>query len=134
LDMIKVLIAGVEQEEKESILMPWLMWNILAPLMGLKMGSRHLKCWSRSMWMWFCSTLNISGNGYKLTEKIVELYPEVAVIIIERDLKEDTMRAAFFSGAKDVLLYPFAPSKLVDSIYRSYQQEKQKADVTAKGL
>lgn len=68
----------------------------------------------------------IPGDGYRLTEKICSAYPGTVVIIIESSLEEETMRKAIFAGAKDVLVYPFTPSKLVDSIYRSFQMEKKK--------
>jgi len=68
----------------------------------------------------------IPGDGYKLAEKIAEEIPGLTMIMIEDELKEETMRKAIFAGAKDVLIYPFTPSKLVDSIYRSHQMEKKK--------
>ncbi len=68
----------------------------------------------------------LPGDGYKLTEKVAKEYPEKAIIIVERELKEESMRKAIFAGAKDLLIYPFTPSKLVDSIYRSYQLEQKK--------
>ncbi len=66
------------------------------------------------------------GDGYKLAEKLAVDYPDIAVILIEQELREETMRKAIFAGAKDVLISPFAPAKLVDSIYRSFQTEKKK--------
>lgn len=68
----------------------------------------------------------IPGDGYKLAEKIFKTYPEKAIIIIERELREETMRKAIFAGARDVLIYPFTPSKLVDSVYRCFQLEQKK--------
>ncbi len=69
----------------------------------------------------------VPGDGYKLAEKIVSNYPWIAIIMLERELKEETMRKAIFAGAKDVLIIPFSPSKLVDAIYRSYQMVKKKS-------
>ena len=126
MDMIKVLIAGVQQEEKSSIIDALANVEYISTTDGAENGDQLLEMLEQKHVDVVLLNAHISGNGYKLTEKIVELYPEVAVIIIERDLKEDTMRAALFSGAKDVLLYPFAPSKLVDSIYRSFQQERKR--------
>jgi pilus assembly protein CpaE len=71
----------------------------------------------------------VPGDGYKLAEKIVKAAPEKAVIIVERELQEETMRKAIFAGAKDVLIYPFTPSKLVDSVYRSFQVEQKKQSI-----
>lgn len=72
---------------------------------------------------------NVSGDGYKVSEKITSEYPEVAVIIIEENFKEEIIHKALFSGAKDVLVYPFTPNKLVDTIYKSYQLLKKKSIV-----
>lgn len=68
----------------------------------------------------------VPGDGYKLAEKIAAAYPWIATILVEAELQEETMRKAIFAGAKDVLLEPFTPAKLVDSVYRSYQLEKKK--------
>jgi len=68
----------------------------------------------------------IPGDGYKLAEKVSAAYAWISIIMVEEELKEETMRKAIFAGAKDVLIYPFTPAKLVDSIYRSYQLEKKK--------
>ncbi len=67
----------------------------------------------------------IPGDGYKLAEKISADYPGLSMIMIEKELKEETLRKAIFAGAKDVLISPFTPAKLVDSIYRSYQVDKK---------
>ena len=126
MDMIKVLVAGVKQEEKDSIIDALANVEYITTTDGADNKEQVLELLEQKHVDVVLVDAYISGNGYKLTEQIVELYPEVSVIIIERDLKEDTMRAALFSGAKDVLLYPFAPPKLVDSIYRSYQQERKR--------
>jgi pilus assembly protein CpaE len=67
----------------------------------------------------------IEEDGYKLAESLSGICPETALVILESELKEETMRRAIFSGAKDVLIYPFPPAKLIDSIYRSYQNLKK---------
>jgi pilus assembly protein CpaE len=70
---------------------------------------------------------DVSGDGYKLSERINSEYPEVAVIMIEENLAEDTIHKALFAGAKDVLVYPFTPTKLVNTIYRAHDLSKKKA-------
>ncbi len=69
----------------------------------------------------------VSGDGYKVAERVNIEYPEVAVIIIEENFAEDTIHKALFAGAKDVLVYPFTPTKLVDTIYRSHELLKKKS-------
>jgi len=126
LDMIKVLVAGVQPEEKESIIDALANVEYISTTDGADNAEQVLEMLEQKHVDVVLVNAYISGNGYKLTETIVDQHPEVAVIIIERDLQEDTMRAAMFAGAKDVLLYPFTPSKLVDSIYRSYQAERKR--------
>jgi len=126
LDMIKVLVAGAQEEEKESIVEALANVEYISTTDGADTTEQVLEMLDQKHVDVVLVNAYISGNGYKLTETIVDLYPEVAVIIIERDLQEDTMRAAMFAGAKDVLLYPFTPAKLVDSIYRSYQSERKR--------
>ena len=70
---------------------------------------------------------DVSGDGYKVTEKVNLEYPEVAVIIIEENFAEDTIYKALFAGAKDVLVYPFTPTKLVNTIHRSHELLKKKS-------
>jgi len=76
----------------------------------------------------------IPGDGYKLAEKITSSYPGTAVVIIERELKEESMRRAIFAGARDVLVYPFTASILVDSVFRSYQMEKKRRQIEKEKL
>lgn len=68
----------------------------------------------------------VPGGGYKLAEKIAAAHPWIATVLIETELQEETMRKAIFAGAKDVLLTPFTPTQLVDSVYRSFKLEKKK--------
>lgn len=74
----------------------------------------------------------ISGDGYEFAEKITLEYPHTGLIIVEDKLAEDTMYKAILVGAKDILIEPYSPSKLVDSIYRTYQLLK-KSEGTQKG-
>ena len=69
---------------------------------------------------------DVSDDGYRIAEKISTEYPDIAIIMMENDLKEETMHKAIFAGAKDVLIKPFTPSKLVDTIYRVNQLSKKK--------
>lgn len=70
---------------------------------------------------------NVSGNGYAATEKITSEYSEAAVVIIEENFKKDTVHKALFAGAKDVLIYPFTPAQLVDTIYKAHELLKKKS-------
>ena len=126
MDLIKVLLAGVRQEEKENITNALANVEYISATDGAENTEQVLEILEQRHVDVVLVDAYISGNGYKLTEAIVEMFPGIAVIIIERELKEDTMRAALFSGAKDVLIHPFTPSKLVDSIYRSCQSERKK--------
>lgn len=65
------------------------------------------------------------GNGYDISEKLYSQYSEAAIIMLEDELHEDTLRKAVFSGAKDVLIHPLIPSKMVDAIYKANQHQKE---------
>lgn len=67
----------------------------------------------------------LPGDGYRLAEDIAGCCPGTAMVLLERELKEESMRKALFSGARDVVIYPFTPARLVDALYRSYQSEKK---------
>lgn len=69
---------------------------------------------------------NILGSGYEISEKIILDFPDANIIMVEKELKEDTMYKSIFAGAKDVIIHPYSPSKLVDSIYRTYQLSKKR--------
>lgn len=69
---------------------------------------------------------NLNFNKYLLSESIAKEYPDIAIIMIENELMEDTVYKSISSGAKDVIISPFSPSKLVESIYRAYQLVKEK--------
>lgn len=71
----------------------------------------------------------VEFDRYEYADFISKEFPEIAVVLVENQLLEDTMYKAIFVGAKDVIISPFSSSKLVDSIYRSYQLVKEKETV-----
>jgi pilus assembly protein CpaE len=129
LEMIKVLIVSDQQGERENIVDALSNVDYISLIDGAGTAEQALEILEQRHVDVVLVEAYIAGNGYKLTEKITELFPGVAVIIIERELREETMRAALFSGAKDVLLLPFTPSSLVNVIYRIHQAEKKKLDL-----
>lgn len=72
-------------------------------------------------------------DGYKVAESITTEHINVAAIIIEDEIKEETMHKALFSGAKDVVLRPIVPNRLVDSIYKAYEINKKRNEVHREG-
>jgi len=70
---------------------------------------------------------SVDGDGYQAAEKLLSEYPDIAVVLIETELREDTMYKSLFIRAKDVIIRPFTASKLVNVIYRSYQLMQKKA-------
>jgi len=69
------------------------------------------------------------GDGYKISEDITMEHLNRSVIIMEDEIKEETMHKALFSGAKDVAIRPIVPAKLIDSIYRAYEINKKKIEI-----
>ena len=70
---------------------------------------------------------NLDLDRHSLAESLSKEFDDIAIIMVERELKEDTMYKAIFAGAKDVIISPFTSSKLVDSIYRAAQLVKERA-------
>ena len=134
MDNIKVLIAEIMPEQKNNIL------NILSNVEYIKIigeadsAEETYKKLEEKETDVILIGANASGDGYKVSEKVNAEYPEAAVIIIEDEFKEETLHKAIFAGAKDVLVYPFVPAKLVDSIYRAHELVKKKTFLHSKSL
>lgn len=67
-----------------------------------------------------------ASDIYKTAEVISEAQPDISIIIMEDKLKEDIIHKALFAGARDVLVYPFQASKLIDTIYRANELSKKR--------
>jgi pilus assembly protein CpaE len=61
------------------------------------------------------------GEHYAFSQKVAAAHPHTGIIIIEDELLEETMHNALFAGAKDVLIKPIDPEKLMNAIYRIHQ-------------
>lgn len=70
--------------------------------------------------------MNLDLDRHSLAQYLHEEFSDIAIIMIEEELKEDTMYRALFVGAKDVIISPFSSAKLVDSVYRAEQLVKGK--------
>ena len=69
-----------------------------------------------------------NGERYALAEKITQQYPHTGIIMMEAELLEETMHNALFAGAKDVLIKPIDPEKLMNAIYRISQLQERIID------
>lgn len=72
---------------------------------------------------------DFENDGYAVAEEITTEHLESAIIMIEDEIKEEIMHKALFSGAKDVVLRPIVPNRLIDSIYKAYELNKKRADL-----
>lgn len=72
---------------------------------------------------------DFNEDGYKMAEEITSEHFNKAVIIIEDEIKEETMHKALFSGAKDVVLRPIVPNRLIDSIFKAYELNKKRSEL-----
>lgn len=70
-----------------------------------------------------------NGERYAFAKKISDQYPHTGIIMMEEELLEETMHNALFAGAKDVLVKPVDPEKLLNAIYR-IQQLKERTVTT----
>jgi pilus assembly protein CpaE len=129
MENIKVLVVEVSQEQRTNIM------DILSNVEYIKLVGEansieeSLKKLEEKYADVVLIGCGVSGDGYKAAEKVSAEHPEAAVIIIEDDFEEDTLHKALFAGAKDVLVYPYTPTKLVDTIYRANELLKKKAVV-----
>lgn len=71
---------------------------------------------------------SFDGDGYEVAEKLSTEFIDKATVMIEKEINEDTMYKAIFSGAKDVVLMPVKPNKLVDSIYKANKLTKKRLE------
>lgn len=129
MENIKVLIVEVLQEQRTNIIdilsnVEYI--KIIGEADSLEETLKKLECKAADVVL---MGSNVSENGYAATEKIISEYPELAVVIIDENLKKETIHKALFAGAKDVLIYPFTPAQLVDTIYRAHELLKKKSAV-----
>lgn len=66
------------------------------------------------------------GNRYAFAEWVSSQYPGTGIIMMEESLQEETMHNALLAGAKDVLIKPIEPEKLMNAIYRIHQLQEKK--------
>lgn len=66
-----------------------------------------------------------NGSRYAFAEKVSKQFPNTSIIMMEEELLEETMHNALFAGAKDVLIKPIDPEKLMNSIYRIHQLQER---------
>lgn len=66
------------------------------------------------------------GNRYAFAEWVSSQYPGTGIIMMEESLQEETMHNALLAGAKDVLIKPIDPEKLMNAIYRIHQLQEKK--------
>ena len=126
LDRIKVLIVEDGQEERENIIDIFSNVEYIDVMGEAESLDETISILEDSYPDVVIIGAYIPGDGYKLAEKIAADFSEISTILIEQELKEETMRKAIFAGAKDVIISPYSPSKLVDSVYRSFKTEKKK--------
>ncbi|RBP65998.1 pilus assembly protein CpaE [Alkalibaculum bacchi] len=69
---------------------------------------------------------SVSGDGYRVAEVLSEEYPNMAIIMVEREFDEDIIYKSLSAGAQNVLFYPFTEAKLVETIYRAYELIKRR--------
>ncbi|MFH5836641.1 AAA family ATPase [Proteiniclasticum sp. C24MP] len=68
-------------------------------------------------------------DGYDVAEEITTEHIDVAIILIEDEIREEVMHKALFSGAKDVVIRPIVPNRLMDSIFKAYELNKKRVDL-----
>ena len=126
MDMIKVLVVNDDPEEREAIGEAFLNIEYISLAAEVETADEAMEEIEKTDPAVVIVGAYVSGDGLGLASKIARSYPEKSVIILERELREENMRRAIFAGARDVLIYPFDPAKLVDSVYRCYQVAQER--------
>ena len=67
----------------------------------------------------------LNGERYAFAEKVTHQFPQTGIIMVEDELLEETMHNALFAGAKDVLIKPMDPERLMNAIYRIHQLQER---------
>lgn len=118
MEKISVMILEDSIEEKEKL------QSVLSNIEYINLA-REPKTLSMAMSIIDAESVNVilvseefDGDGFSMVEGLTHEYPDRGVIVLTDELKEDTVHKALFSGAKDVILRPYEPSKLLDSIYK----------------
>jgi len=65
-------------------------------------------------------------NGLEATEKIMNLFPSVTVIIMSVQAENEYLKKAMFHGAKEYIIKPFNYEVLVNTIITTYEKYKDK--------
>ncbi|MPM69434.1 Iron-sulfur cluster carrier protein [bioreactor metagenome] len=68
---------------------------------------------------------SFNGSRYAFAEKVSNQFPHTSIIMVETELLEETIHNALFAGAKDVLIKPIDPEKLMNAIYRIHQLQER---------
>lgn len=76
----------------------------------------------------------MNGQRYAFVEKVSAQYPHTDIIMMEDELLEVTMHNALFVGAKDVLIKPIDPEKLMNAIYRIQQLKNKQVPAPQKKI
>lgn len=125
LEKIKVLVVEVQEEERKLVsdtLSKVDYITLVGEVEELEETNYLIEEYSPNVVL---LGVNLKFDKYALARSLSYEYPDMAIIIMEKELKEDTVYKAMFAGAKDVIITPITSAKLVDSIYRSYELVKE---------
>lgn len=129
MDRIRIMI--LENNEEKLIEIESILKNIDYIMLSQRLDSRE-----DAMRVLDLDNINVvimgkdfDNDGYDVAEEITAEHLEVSIIMIEDEIKEEIMHKALFSGAKDVVLRPIVPNRLMDSIYKAYELNKKRADL-----
>lgn len=67
---------------------------------------------------------DVEDDGYEIVERLYEKFSDIAIIILEGEINEESLHRAFFVGAKDIIYSPYKLENVIDSIYKAYQNIK----------
>lgn len=126
MDKIKVLVLDVVSEERNKVAQMLLNVEYITVIGEVESSTEAVELIENNNIDVVLVGSAVEDDGYAVSEKLSSEYPELAIVIMDEKLQEETMHKAIFSGAKDVLIRPIVPARLVDSIYKANQHMKTK--------
>lgn len=136
MDKIKIIVVSSSTDERSAALDILENIDYIEVADDAKSGRQGLKLLGDLLPDLVLLGSGTDHDGYEVAREMHRRKPGVPVIMIERELNEDTVRRAVAAGVKDIVLHPVEPSRLVQAITAGMQDKEAKEagrDETAGG-
>lgn len=130
MEFIKVFILGITGEERVYIEDVLSNIEYIRILEAAESTGEALKKLEETLIDVILIDSALAGDGYRVAERVHQEYPNIAIIMVEKEFDEDIIYKSLSAGAQDALLYPFTEAKLVETIYRAHELIKRRPITT----